>query len=585
MLRTGLRRPLSSCLFLFSRRLGTWATHRFQPILHDLTTELSQNQPKFTVTADKIRVLSQPSEFYSMLLDMISNAEKRVFLSSLYIGSSEHELISALRCRLVEKQSLHLHLQLDLNRSTRPGPSSTASILLSLLREFPDRVHVSLFRSPTLRGVMAKIVPPRFNEGWGTWHAKIYGADDEVIISGANLNQAYFTNRRDRYLRFSAEPQLADYCFNFLREVSAFSYRLLPADIFDSGQNANPHSYKHGECVVVWPDPETHPHHITDKVHNALTSFQTSYRKEEAEKSKSDAISPCTKSGVLLFPIIQAGQFRIREEERFFQLLFGHLKKAAMRAMLPPVGSLPAGVSSITQERPLMDLTSGYFNLYGPYQGLILSTPQVGARIVCASPKANGFFGSKGISGRIPEGYTLLEQKFMKAVRRTAMMFAKLGLHQSNVELREWEKDGWTYHAKGLWLSPSADSAPVLTLFGSTNLNSRSSDIDTELSFVMVLPPERPCIEGTNRDGDGVEDEKGVRDGDGDGDGENGIRNVNVERVGSEKGDDTDAVGKLRRQLSREVADIRADAKEWKGDRRKVRWLTKVIVWLVGNKL
>jgi hypothetical protein len=31
---------------------------------------------------------------------------------------------------------------------------------------------------------MEKIVPRRFDEGWGTWHAKVYGADNEVIISG-----------------------------------------------------------------------------------------------------------------------------------------------------------------------------------------------------------------------------------------------------------------------------------------------------------------------------------------------------------------------------------------------------------------
>lgn len=86
--------------------------------------------------------------------------------------------------RLAEKQSLQLHIVLDLNRSTRPGSPSTATALLPLLRAFPDRVRVSLFRSSSLRGIMAKIVPPRFNEGWGTWHAKIYGADDELIISG-----------------------------------------------------------------------------------------------------------------------------------------------------------------------------------------------------------------------------------------------------------------------------------------------------------------------------------------------------------------------------------------------------------------
>lgn len=31
---------------------------------------------------------------------------------------------------------------------------------------------------------MEKIVPARYDEGWGTWHGKWYGADDEVIISG-----------------------------------------------------------------------------------------------------------------------------------------------------------------------------------------------------------------------------------------------------------------------------------------------------------------------------------------------------------------------------------------------------------------
>jgi CDP-diacylglycerol---glycerol-3-phosphate 3-phosphatidyltransferase len=135
---------------------------------------------------------------------MIRGAERRIFLSSLYIGSSESELVCVsfsqcvrnvakdglfyqveeLKAALGRKESLHLYFQLDLNRSTRPGPSSTAKILLPLLQTYPDRVHASFFRSPSLRGIMAKIVPPRFNEGWGTWHAKIYGADDDVMISG-----------------------------------------------------------------------------------------------------------------------------------------------------------------------------------------------------------------------------------------------------------------------------------------------------------------------------------------------------------------------------------------------------------------
>lgn len=67
--------------------------------------------------------------------------------------------------------------------------------------------------------------------------------------------------------------------------------------------------------------------------------------------------------------------------------------------------------------------------------------------------QANGFYGSSGPSGRLPEGYTLMEQRFMRAVRdaRREWIPPELGgnVRHPGVQLREWEKDGWTYHAKG----------------------------------------------------------------------------------------------------------------------------------------
>jgi CDP-diacylglycerol--glycerol-3-phosphate 3-phosphatidyltransferase len=65
--------------------------------------------------------------------------------------------------------------------------------------------------------------------------------------------------------------------------------------------------------------------------------------------------------------------------------------------------------------------------------------------------KANGFYGSKGLSGRIPEGYTLFEKNFMSAVYKAGRNWhigpdTKEG---RGVSLREWERTGWTYHAKG----------------------------------------------------------------------------------------------------------------------------------------
>lgn len=61
--------------------------------------------------------------------------------------------------------------------------------------------------------------------------------------------------------------------------------------------------------------------------------------------------------------------------------------------------------------------------------------------------QANGFLGSKGLSGLIPEAYTLLEKRFWNKVLKAKRQWHTEG--GGGIELREWRKDGWTYHAKG----------------------------------------------------------------------------------------------------------------------------------------
>ena len=95
--------------------------------------------------------------------------------------------MAALDYALTSNPSLEVRFMLDLNRSTRlehKGYPSTAQMLVPLLERFPERVSVYMFRSPKLKGLLARVVPPRFNEGWGTWHAKVYIADDNFMISG-----------------------------------------------------------------------------------------------------------------------------------------------------------------------------------------------------------------------------------------------------------------------------------------------------------------------------------------------------------------------------------------------------------------
>ncbi|PPQ92572.1 hypothetical protein CVT25_007264 [Psilocybe cyanescens] len=516
--------------FAYQRR---WiSTRLIDRSIRDFTLELANRQPVFPIPASSIRILTEPSQFYMTLLDMINQAERRIFLSSLYIGSEEGELISALARRLREIPTLKLDLLLDLNRSTRPGRDSTANILLPLLQEFPARVNVSMFRSPSLRGLLAKVVPPRFNEGWGTWHAKIYGVDDNVMISGANLNKSYFTNRQDRYLHFSSQPNIAQYCFEFMQTVTNFSFKLLPASRHSSSSSPapNPHSYTNDDYTLHWPNSSTHPHHFNSIAESAFSRFQTKYRDLTLSTPKTESD---TSNHALVVPIIQAGQFNIREEESTFRSLFRNL---------------------VHSGRPLLDLTSGYFSLYRPYQDLILKAFSVDCRIVASSPKANSFYGSKGISGRIPEGYTLYEKRFMKAVAKAGRIWKEKSPEQGNgVLLSEWEKPGWTYHAKGIWLSPGPSSLPILTLFGSTNLNSRSAHIDTELSFLLIIP----SVQHTD----------------------------STASAGLSSAISDPPLLSLRKGLRREIEKIRSNAVEWKGGHREVRWSTKLIVWLVKGML
>lgn len=120
------------------------------------------------------------------------------------------------------------------------------------------------------------------------------------------------------------------------------------------------------ECTVHWPDPHTHPQNIRSKAENALTEFQATHLFSPVDPPDSEGASS---DKVLVFPIIQAGQFNIREEEQCLSLLFEHLRAQTLSSNL----------------RPSMDLTSGYFGLYKPYQDLILQS-SIDCRIIAASP-------------------------------------------------------------------------------------------------------------------------------------------------------------------------------------------------------
>jgi CDP-diacylglycerol--glycerol-3-phosphate 3-phosphatidyltransferase len=100
-------------------------------------------------------------------------------------------------------------------------------------------------------------------------------------------------------------------------------------------------------------------------------------------------------------------------------------------------------------------LTAGYFNIHSQLKELLLASKSTQGVVVTAAPEANGFYGSKGVSGMLPPAYTLLERRFLGDVLESGKA--------ENIQLREWRRgtigkdpDAWTYHAKGMHLESNS---------------------------------------------------------------------------------------------------------------------------------
>lgn len=443
------------------------------PAFASLTDTLSSTQPCFAAHGDEVSLLPSPTAFHEELLSMISKAQRRILISTLYIGTEEASLVDAVASALRANSQLKATFMLDYNRSTRLGkgdPKSTVHMLLPLVREFGDRAEVWLYRSPKLRGPLERLVPPRYNEGFGTWHAKYYCADADVLISGANLAHSYFTNRQDRYVRLRGAP-FVSYLGSLTRLLTDYAYRVAPSRAAEEPQRV---VALEGEADVrlVWRQRSLPPRGWGAHAHATLTAFQQAWKASNAVRSAAGADNG---ADTFFWPCLQAGYLGLREEER----------------------AMAAAWTAINGARDVdVDLTSGYFGLYAAYKRAVLES-SAPVSVIAAAPESNGFYKSRGPSGLIPEGYTLLERRFWADAER------KGRAGDGGITLKEWRKEGWTYHAKGLWVSPQSeagsrppasaepaaeaggDAGPFLSFIGSSNLSTRSLNLDTEMSLFL----------------------------------------------------------------------------------------------------
>ncbi|KAH0559512.1 hypothetical protein GP486_003969, partial [Trichoglossum hirsutum] len=437
-------------------------------MLGGLTSELDRIAPRFDIHASQVQILQSPTEFYDTLKEKILHARSRIFLSTLYIGKTEHELISTIRQALQTQPNLKVSFLTDALRGTRESPEpSCASLLAPLAAEFgPDRVEIRMYHTPNLTGLRKKVIPRRINEGWGLQHMKLYGIDDEIIVSGANLSNDYFTNRQDRYHIF-ASKKITDYFADIHRAVCCLSFLVQPRN---GGGSSSPQS---PSFILEWPDSNPAPSPLANP--NAFV------------KKASLILSPLVKP--LASSTKQAPTSSLAYDTAVYPLSqFTPLLRPDTSTEHPGLIAVLKALNADGYTASKWMFTAGYFNIHPELKSLLLTSKSQYGTVVTASPWANGFYGSKGISGLLPPAYTLLSRRFLESVHRAGQ--------GSRIELKEWrrgtvgEPGGWTYHAKGLWVTLPDESDPSVTLIGSSNYTKRSYLLDLEVNTMVLTRNE-----------------------------------------------------------------------------------------------
>lgn len=254
---------------------------------------------------------------------------------------------------------------------------------------------------------------------------------------------------------------ITDYFHTLHKTVSSLSFLLRPSHV--------PAGFE-----LVWPEANPAPSPVED--HREFVA----------------------KSTVLLRSIISPRQTRIAASEKdnasvpdtsvFVLSQLSQLLRPDTSTELPAISHVLKTLSSPQYENSSWTFTAGYFNPAPSLTKLLLSTASRNNTVITASPYANGFYNSPGISGLLPGAYTLLARRFVQAVYHSKQ--------RDSTVLKEWrrgtvgEPGAWTYHAKGLWVTLPSDSGPSISLIGSSNYTKRSYSLDLEANAMIVTQNE-----------------------------------------------------------------------------------------------
>lgn len=240
-----------------------------------LTTKYYQQKlnklDHISIRKDCFSFIKHPENFHKELLNLIKAAQKRIYITALYLQDDEcgREVLKAIFERAKECPSLNVFILVDFHRAQRGLMGKGKQVGNTLMYE-------ELYNQYKITNIHILGVPVKTKELFGVLHLKGFVFDNTVLYSGASINNIYlgYDNkyRLDRYHKIVSE-ELSNSFVDFLQsniiqnpavctltnteqlpsvksivdKIAKFKHRLKKSSYkFENGVNSN-------DCVYATP--------------------------------------------------------------------------------------------------------------------------------------------------------------------------------------------------------------------------------------------------------------------------------------------------------------------------------------------
>jgi len=483
-----------------------------------------------------------PKEFFSELLDRIRSAKHKIILSSLYIGVGggqnahhENEILQALEVASNDR-NVEIVILMDYQRGLRMDRTTndcSASAVYKRIHKNGGKVflfHVGKNDKGTfLKGVRQRWkLPNPLNEISGVFHLKAYIIDDCLTLSGGNLSEEYYTTRVDRYITIlNGGNGLVDFYSTLIGDILC-----QPAFAIKYEGQSNDKNCESSSDDVKW-QLEKFLNDLTNHFEsNSLSAMNMV--DEQSDNVIAHVIPTLQLPQAVLKPLLSLlkaqrnchiGSPVAPLQPPSLEKLSFCMDKDIMFNLIQTLIDLKEANSNNGGWKAEVRLASAYLNptenMINILSGLSNNNIIKGANgmehhsvyFLTAGPKSHGFAPRKApTTGKkssikkfkptdlIAKGYRELSLLAFDSLDRCQLLF--------------YEREGWTFHAKGLWISLTRKSPTNVSnkkasldqqqgcgnttisnpedlcvgVIGSSNFNARSETLDVESNCVFVFP-------------------------------------------------------------------------------------------------